>query len=374
MARGPAGSDPVEQGATAEGTRLVITTRSAADGGRRRSRRDRGSGPATSSRSGRARNGQDHARPRSLPRARDHGPVTSPTFTIAHRYAAGPIRLASRSLSLSGLSPAEWGDLEPYFDDAVVFVEWPRGRPRRLPSPRLAIGLAHEGGDDGDRARRGRRGAARRDRGMLILAFDTATDVATSALVDDGTVLGERASVPRSLLADVDALLDDAGVAPAALDALVVGTGPGSFPAPGSGCLGARPRARPGSPGRRRLHARRAGRGSGRRVPGRRRASARGLRPRTTRPASRRPRPRGRHAVRRDGAVRYRPVLARRGGRSAGRRPAHVPHARLHARLARALGAVDDVLPIYVRAPDADGSSRDDRPSPARAPTSTRSR
>ena len=32
---------------------------------------------------------------------------------------------------------------------------------------------------------------------MLLLAFDTATDVATSALVDDGRVLGERTSVPR---------------------------------------------------------------------------------------------------------------------------------------------------------------------------------
>ena len=42
---------------------------------------------------------------------------------------------------------------------------------------------------------------------MLILAFDTATDVATSALVDDGEVLGERASRAQTLLEDVDALL-----------------------------------------------------------------------------------------------------------------------------------------------------------------------
>ncbi len=42
---------------------------------------------------------------------------------------------------------------------------------------------------------------------MLILAFDTATEVATSALVLDGEVLGERVSAPRTLLEDVDALL-----------------------------------------------------------------------------------------------------------------------------------------------------------------------
>ena len=64
---------------------------------------------------------------------------------------------------------------------------------------------------------------------LLILAFDTATDVATSALVDDGEVLGERASRAVTLLEDVDALLRQGGARPRDLDALVVGTGPGSF-------------------------------------------------------------------------------------------------------------------------------------------------
>src|SRR5919199_2215898 len=64
---------------------------------------------------------------------------------------------------------------------------------------------------------------------MLILAFDTATDVATSALVDDGEVLGERASRAVTLLEDVDALLRQGGVRADALDALAVGIGPGSF-------------------------------------------------------------------------------------------------------------------------------------------------
>ena len=64
---------------------------------------------------------------------------------------------------------------------------------------------------------------------MLILAFDTATDVATSALVSDGEVLGERSSVAATLLEDVDALFRQASARPREHDALVVGTGPGRF-------------------------------------------------------------------------------------------------------------------------------------------------
>src|SRR6187549_2135106 len=64
---------------------------------------------------------------------------------------------------------------------------------------------------------------------MLVLAFDTATDVATSALIDDARVVGERIGVPRELLEDAHAILSEADKAPADLDALVIGTGPGSF-------------------------------------------------------------------------------------------------------------------------------------------------
>ena len=64
---------------------------------------------------------------------------------------------------------------------------------------------------------------------MLTLAFDTATGVATSALVDDGEVLGERASRAQTLLEDVDALLRQGGAHPRDLNALAIGIGPGSF-------------------------------------------------------------------------------------------------------------------------------------------------
>ena len=64
---------------------------------------------------------------------------------------------------------------------------------------------------------------------MLILAFDTATDIATSALVSDGEILGERTSRAVTLLEDVDALLRQAGTHTREVDALAVGIGPGSF-------------------------------------------------------------------------------------------------------------------------------------------------
>jgi tRNA threonylcarbamoyl adenosine modification protein YeaZ len=62
-----------------------------------------------------------------------------------------------------------------------------------------------------------------------IFAFDTATSVATCALLVDGELRGERLTEARSVLADADALLREAELEPAALDLLVVGTGPGSF-------------------------------------------------------------------------------------------------------------------------------------------------
>jgi tRNA threonylcarbamoyladenosine biosynthesis protein TsaE len=74
-------------------------------------------------------------------------PVTSPTFTIGHRYR-GVIAVSHLDLyRFHSLSPAEWGDLEPYFEDAVVFVEWPEAGAGVLPPARVSVSLAHGGGD-----------------------------------------------------------------------------------------------------------------------------------------------------------------------------------------------------------------------------------
>jgi tRNA threonylcarbamoyladenosine biosynthesis protein TsaE len=70
-------------------------------------------------------------------------PVTSPTYTIGHVYE-GRVRLSHLDLyRFEGMADAEWGDLEPYFDDAVVFVEWPEAGAGFLPEPRAAIRLRH---------------------------------------------------------------------------------------------------------------------------------------------------------------------------------------------------------------------------------------
>jgi len=70
-------------------------------------------------------------------------PVTSPTFTIGHRYH-GRVDVSHLDLyRFTGLSPAEWGDLEPYFENAIVFVEWPQAGVGTLPAPRVTVELAH---------------------------------------------------------------------------------------------------------------------------------------------------------------------------------------------------------------------------------------
>jgi tRNA threonylcarbamoyladenosine biosynthesis protein TsaE len=72
-------------------------------------------------------------------------PVTSPTFTIGHRYR-GRVDVSHLDLyRYAGVSAAEWGDLEPYFDGAVCFVEWPEAGAGVLPPARYAVMLEHAG-------------------------------------------------------------------------------------------------------------------------------------------------------------------------------------------------------------------------------------
>src|SRR5207248_3484594 len=73
--------------------------------------------------------------------------VTSPTYTIGHRYHANGREVSHLDLyRFEGISAAEWGDLEPYFDEAIAFVEWPEAGEGVLPPARYAVRLRHAGG------------------------------------------------------------------------------------------------------------------------------------------------------------------------------------------------------------------------------------
>lgn len=190
---------------------------------------------------------------------------------------------------------------------------------------------------------------------MLVLAFDTATDVATSALLEDGRVLGEGVSEPRALLAEVDRLLDAAGATPADLDALVVGTGPGSFTGTRIGLATARGLALAldlPAAGVSTLDALAAAADDAYPVLDARRREVFVPGPRALAPDDVELDP-GTVCIG-SGAVRYRAAFERKGAVvPPDDDPIHLPHARLHAALATAFGSADDVLPLYVRAPDA---------------------
>jgi tRNA threonylcarbamoyladenosine biosynthesis protein TsaB len=194
---------------------------------------------------------------------------------------------------------------------------------------------------------------------VLTLAFDTATSVATAALVRDGEVLGERASRAVRVLEDADELLREAGVEPSELGAVVVGTGPGSFtglrmglaaarglalaldvPVAGVSTLDALAAGAPGAlplvdAGRREVFTRVSGE-----------------------PACAAPREleleAGTLCVG-DGALRYRAVLEERGAEvPPDDDERHRPRAGFHAALATDFGPADEIEPLYLRIPDAE--------------------
>jgi tRNA threonylcarbamoyladenosine biosynthesis protein TsaB len=193
---------------------------------------------------------------------------------------------------------------------------------------------------------------------VLTLAFDTATGVATSALVDDGEVLGERASRAQTLLQDVDALLRQGGAHPRDLGALAVGIGPGSFTGLRIGLAAARGLAFAldlQGAGVSTLDALAAGApGALPVVDARRREvfSIVGGVAVVLAPAELAVEP-GTVCVG-DGAVRYRDVLEAKGAvvpPDGDER--HLPRARFHAALAGELGPVEAIEPLYLRVPDA---------------------
>ena len=190
---------------------------------------------------------------------------------------------------------------------------------------------------------------------MLILAFDTATDVATSALVDDGEVLGARASRPATLLEDVDALMRQASTRPRDIEALVVGTGPGSFTGTRIGLSIARGLALAlgiEGAGVSTLDALAAGGERALPVIDARRGEVFVPGPAAVRPEDASV---GGRLCLGDGAVRYRAVLEANGAIvPPDDDPRHTPRAAHHAELATAFGPVDAIEAIYVRAPDAE--------------------
>lgn len=195
---------------------------------------------------------------------------------------------------------------------------------------------------------------------MLTLAFDTATSVATSALVDDGEVLGERTSRAQTLLEDVDALLRQGGAHPGDLDALAIGIGPGSFTGVRIGLAAARGLALSldlRGAGVSTLAALAAGAPGAVPVIDARRSEVFTFvdgEPAVLAPAD----VRGRLCVG-DGAVRYREVLESNGAVvPPDDDERHVPRARFHVQLAGELRDVDAIEPLYLRAPDAKEQAR----------------
>lgn len=71
-------------------------------------------------------------------------PVTSPTFTIGHRFRGDRDVSHLDLYRLDRICVEEWGDLEPYFENAVCFVEWPEAAQSWLPPPRLSVRLRHQ--------------------------------------------------------------------------------------------------------------------------------------------------------------------------------------------------------------------------------------
>jgi tRNA threonylcarbamoyladenosine biosynthesis protein TsaB len=203
---------------------------------------------------------------------------------------------------------------------------------------------------------------------VLTLAFDTATAVATSALVDTASnghleVLGERWSRAQTLLEDVDALLRQAGAHPSDLDRLAVGLGPGSFTGVRIGLAVARGLALsldvPGS-GVSTLAALAAGAPDALPVVDAKRREVFTLvngEPRVLAPQDL-PLDGGRICVG-DGAKRYRQLLEEHGAVvPPDDDERHLPRARFHATLAGEPGSVDELEPLYLRAPDAERNVR----------------
>lgn len=76
--------------------------------------------------------------------------VTSPTFSIAHRYRAEAATVTHLDLyRLAGLQEEEPDLLADYVGPGrIAFVEWPQQEAPELREPRMVVTIAHSGGDE----------------------------------------------------------------------------------------------------------------------------------------------------------------------------------------------------------------------------------
>jgi tRNA threonylcarbamoyladenosine biosynthesis protein TsaB len=194
---------------------------------------------------------------------------------------------------------------------------------------------------------------------VLTLAFDTATDVATSALVRDLEVLGERASRAVRILEDIDALVADAGLGARSIDGIVVGTGPGRYTGLRMGLITARTLSLSldvAVAGVSTLDALAEGSEGAIPVIDARRGEIFTLvdhEPRCLAPDDLEIEAGTTYVG--DGAIRYRPIIeAADGVVPEDGNEVHVPWARNHALLAEDFGSPAAIEPLYLRVPDAE--------------------
>lgn len=76
-------------------------------------------------------------------------PVTSPSFSIGHRYSAPGITVSHLDLyRLAGLDDEDPALLEDYLGEGrIAFVEWPLAGERELAGARVVVSLEHRGAD-----------------------------------------------------------------------------------------------------------------------------------------------------------------------------------------------------------------------------------